>query len=94
MWIISGGKQYITFIDPHGARNMSINDYKVSLHTKIKGIEKSLGNVNVKLNSIILTPTKHSELIEKHIPKTDWVNKNILFMKDDKYINDIFEKVI
>lgn len=94
MWLILSDKQYITFIDPHGARNMSITDDKVSLHTKIKEIAASLGNVNVKLNSIILTPTKHSELVEKHIPKEDWVNKNVLFMEDEKYIDEIMEKVI
>ncbi|MDR3585278.1 MAG: DEAD/DEAH box helicase family protein [Desulfosporosinus sp.] len=94
MWLIWGGKQYITFIDPHGARNMSITDDKVSLHTKIKEIEASLGDVNVKLNSIIITPTKHSELVEKHIPKADWINQNVIFMEDEKYIDEIMEKVI
>lgn len=93
MWIILASKQYITFIDPHGARNMSITDDKISLHTKIKEIEASLGNINVKLNSIILTPTKHSELVEKHIPKADWINKNVLFMEDEKYIDEIMKKV-
>lgn len=93
MWIISAGKQYITFIEPHGARNMSINDDKVSLHIKIKEIEASLGNKNIVLNSIILTPTKHAELVEKHIPKADWVNKNVLFMEEQGYIEELFGKI-
>lgn len=93
MWMISNSKQYITFVDPHGARNMSIEDDKVELHARIKDIELALGNNNVVLNSVILSPTKHSNLVEKHIPTEVWENRNVLFMENHEYIKTLFEKM-
>lgn len=93
MWILSGEKQYITFVDPHGARNMSINDDKVDLHNRIKDIELSLGNKNVVLNSIILSPTKHGDLVEKHISVENWIDRNVLFMENHDYIKILFDKI-
>ena len=93
MWMLSGGKQYITFVDPHGARNMSITDDKVDLHTRIKDIELTLGNKNVILNSIILSPTKHADLVEKHIPVEAWIERNVLFMENHEYIKNMFDKI-
>lgn len=90
MWLVTKEKQYITFIDPHGARNMSINDYKVSLSSKIKEIETQLGDPNVILNSMIVTPTKHAELVEKHIAKEEWVKRHVFFMEDESYLDDLF----
>ncbi len=94
MWLIVGDKQYITFIDPHGMRNTSIMDSKVEMYSKIKEIGVSLTNDDVILNSIILSPTKHSELIEKHITVDEWLDKNVLFMDDISYIEKIFKKFV
>lgn len=93
MWMLSSGKQYITFIDPHGARNMSIMDDKVDLHERIKDIEFSLGHKDVVLNSVILSPTKHADLVEKHVSVDAWVDRNVLFMDDHEYIKVLFEKI-
>lgn len=93
MWMISKGKQYITFVDPHGARNMSIMDDKVELHTRIKDIQLALGNKDVVLNSVILSPTKHANLVEKHIPSEVWIDRNVLFMENHEYIKILFEKM-
>jgi len=93
MWLVTANKQYITFIEPHGARDMSIEDEKVKLFTRIKDIEHSLGNDYVILNSVILTPTKHLEMANKHIPKTDWNTRNVIFMEDSDYIDQLFSKI-
>lgn len=93
MWLIDGKKQYITFIDPHGMRNTSITDGKVKLCTKIKDIEYSMGNKDVVLNSFILSPTKHAELVEKYIPVDTWNDNNVLFMEDEKYIEKLFSNL-
>lgn len=93
MWLVTAGKQYITFIEPHGTRDMSIEDEKVKLYTKIKDIESSLANTDVILNSVILTPTKHLEMSNKHIPKTDWNSRNVIFMEDSDYIDQLFSKI-
>lgn len=93
MWMISSGKQYITFVDPHGTRNMSITDDKVGLYTRIKEIEIALGNMDVVLNSVILSPTKHVDLVEKHIPIDAWIDRNVLFMENHEYMKILFEKI-
>ena len=62
------------------------------LYRKIKGIESSLAN-SVILNSVILTPTKHLEMANKHIPKADWNNRNVIFMEDDDFIDQLFKKI-
>jgi hypothetical protein len=93
MWLVTAGKQYITFIEPHGTRDMSFEDEKVMLYQKIKDIESSLANSDIILNSLILTPTKHLEMANKHIPKADWNNCNVIFMEDDDFIDQLFKKI-
>ena len=93
MWMVTAGKQYITFIEPHGTRDMSIEDEKVKLYAKIKDIESSLANSDVILNSVILTPTKHLEMANKHIPKVEWNARNVLFMEDSDYLDQLFSKI-
>jgi len=93
MWLVTADKQYITFIEPHGTRDISIEDEKVKLYAKIKDIESSLANADVILNSVILTPTKHLEMTNKHIPKAEWNARNVLFMEDDNYIEQLFFRI-
>ncbi|MFX4263156.1 DEAD/DEAH box helicase family protein [Pelotomaculum propionicicum] len=93
MWLVTADKQYITFIEPHGARDMSIEDEKVMLHTKIKDIEQALGNTDIVLNSIILSPTKHLEMSNRHIPKGEWNARNVVFMEDADFIKQLFNKI-
>lgn len=38
-------------------------------------------------------PTKHLEMTNKHIPKTDWNARNVIFMEDSDYIDQLFSKV-
>lgn len=72
---------------------MSIEDEKVKLSAKIKDIESSLANADVILNSVILTPTKHLEMANRHIPKAEWNARNVLFMEDADYIDQLFGKI-
>ena len=63
MWLIADGKQYITFIDPHGMGRESITSDKVTLHKRIKTeIESTLTDPSVSLDSFILSPTKYVKL--------------------------------
>jgi hypothetical protein len=93
MWLVTADKQYITFIEPHGARDMSIEDEKVKLHTKIKDIEHSLGNADIVLNSVILSPTKHLDMTNRHIAKSEWNARNVMFMEDKDHIKQLFSKI-
>lgn len=96
MWVVHNGKQYMTFIDPHGMRNTSLYDAKVQLYKDIKDIQKTLDD-NVILNSFILSPTPYKELPEKK-EKDEWNARHVLFMAeksvDDGYIKAMFEKIL
>lgn len=93
MWLVTTDRQYITFIEPHGTRDISFEDEKVKLFSRIKDIERDLGNNSIVLNSIILTPTKHLEMANKDIPKADWNARNVIFMEDPDFIDQLFKKI-
>lgn len=92
MWIIKDGKQYITFIDPHGMRNESIQSLKVQMYHQVKELEKTLKDENVVLNSFIISPTDISDLVDKH-SKPMWNDNHVLFMADE-YIKEMMEGIL
>ncbi|MCL2061113.1 MAG: DEAD/DEAH box helicase family protein [Firmicutes bacterium] len=89
MWRIHGGKQYITFVDPHGMRNESINSSKVGLHKTIKEIEARLGDKNIILNSVIVSPTPIREMTDKKITKEQWNAAGVFFQQEEGYIGQV-----
>lgn len=93
MWLVVKDKQYITFIEPHGMTREDISDEKVQLHTKIKDIQSHLGDDNVVLNSIILSPTGYLDLVAKH-PKSEWNDNNVFFMDDEEYLKQMFQTIL
>lgn len=99
MWIKKDKKQYISFIDPKGIRNLNpSDDPKINLGIKIKEIEKNLGKTNIVLNSFIVSNTSFGDIVNLHtkISKIQLEEKNVLFQKDDKnsYIGKMFEKIL
>jgi hypothetical protein len=62
-WILKKGKQYLSFIDPHGLRNEDngFDSDKIQLHKRIKELEKSEYITRVTLNSIILSPSSFKD---------------------------------
>jgi hypothetical protein len=63
MWLIRDGKQYITFIDPKGLRNVDVvNGEKVNFATTIKELESKLGDSSTILNSFIISTTSFNVL--------------------------------
>ncbi|MEO8034657.1 MAG: DEAD/DEAH box helicase [Acidobacteriota bacterium] len=78
LWVVTGGRQHVTFVDPKGIRNLGPNDDKLRFHKTVKGIEKRLGDPNVVLDSFIVSNTpsaimqgqwgmKKAEMNERHI---------------------------
>lgn len=100
MWIIKGGKQYITFIDPKGIRSIDSGEDnpKIQFYKTIKDIESSMDNPDVILNSFIVTPTQFSEVQHSWrgtITREQLENCNVLFQKDDpSYIQKLVRKVL
>lgn len=59
LWILEGEKQYVTFIDPKGIRNLKgLNDPKIQLFKYLQtDVTKQLNNPNLVLNSFIISNT-------------------------------------
>ena len=66
MWIIKDGKQYITFIDPHGMGRESLSSSKVQMFHQVKDLQKKLESLKVNINSLnaILITHEHSDHIK------------------------------
>jgi len=95
MWLLKDEKQYISFIDPKGLRNMAPDDPKIEFHRYIKDIETQLGDKNIILNSFIASPTKYSEIENLwKIKKEELEKKNIFFIYDDKEDEQYIRKMI
>lgn len=97
MWLIHGDKQYITFIDPKGIRNLKgLSDPKIQLSQTIKDIEYNLSGQNdsIVLNSFIIAGTSFNDV--SHWGNKDEFNKfNVFFQKEEKdYIQHIFENIM
>ena len=98
MWILKDTKQYITFIDPKGIRNLNPKkDPKINFYKSIKDKEKKQGDKNIILNSFIISNTEFNTISDLHsdISKIELENKNVLFQQDDKltYIAMMLNKI-
>lgn len=104
MWILDDEKEYITFIDPKGMRNVGLDSNKVMLHQKIKEYEAVLNENStgkyVVLNSFILSVTSIDELkmIFNDITEDSCKEKNVFFINKDEdnisTIDDIINKIL
>ena len=94
LWLVDGDTQYVTFIDPKGIGRIGIEDPKINFFQTIKGLQKDLGDLNVFLNSFIISNTAFSELPVQG-NRQDWEDKNVLFQVEDKsnYIKRIFATI-
>ncbi|MBD8036641.1 DEAD/DEAH box helicase family protein [Solibacillus sp. A46] len=97
IWLVSEGKQFITFADPKGIRNLSIDDPKVEFASTIKELEAELADPNVVLNSFIISNTPFELLINTGttLTKEEMNQKHILFQYDDEntYIQKMFDAI-
>lgn len=92
LWMIVGGKQYVTFIEPHGLLHEGPASEKVQFHKRIKDIENRFANPDVILNSFILSWTKYPQL-SWGIPQDEMEANHVLFMTDDRdgYLDKLFD---
>ena len=92
LWMLSGDKQYVHFIEPHGLMHEGINSPKIQFHKTIKDIEARLGDPNVILSSWILSWTPKNELKLRGYDPEEYMRNNVVFMEDtDEYINRVFQ---
>ncbi len=85
MWRRKKNKQSIGFIDPKGIRN--VEDEKIQLHKTIKELEESIGNEDLKLDSVILSVSNYKDIKSqygKRKTKEEFEQDHVLFLRDDK----------
>jgi hypothetical protein len=99
LWLCSGGRQYISFIDPKGLRNLDgPNDPKIRFYSTIKELAQRLADPQVTLNSFIISSTPLGEVSwwSNGMTKADFEQRHVLFQKEDKdtYIQKLLNKAL
>ncbi len=99
LWLLVGGRQFVSFVDPKGIRNLDgADDPKISFFQTIKALEKRLADPGVVLNSFIIANTRFEEVAfwltpgtGKKMSKTDFETRHVLFQNEDKatYIGNL-----
>jgi len=88
LWLLSSGRQYVTFVDPKGLRNVDgPKDPKIQFHAKIKTLERDLGDPAITLNSFIIatTPPDQEPWWSGEMSKQDLEQCHVLFQREDKH---------
>jgi hypothetical protein len=99
LWLLFGDRQYVTFVDPKGIRNlMGRDDAKIKFHQTIKQLEARLDDPAVTLNSFIVSNTPPSKVSwwSEGMTKADFESHHVLFQQEDKmtYIQKILTTVL
>ena len=97
IWLLARDRQYISFVDPKGIRNLGLTDPKIKFFKTIKKIETRLADPAVTLNSFIISNTfmhdmKHQWAVDKAYMEA----RHIFFQDEDKdtYIEALLSKVL
>ena len=94
LWLVDeeSGKQWLTFVDPKGIRQMNLNDPKLQLYKEVKVLQEKLGDKDLELNAFIASITPYASLLNANCTKTELEERNVLFMDDggDKYLEKMF----
>ncbi|MGN4977845.1 hypothetical protein [Aeromonas sp. 95A] len=106
LWLVDdeSGKQWLTFVDPKGLRNIDLSHPKLGLYKEVKTLEATLagqaqpGEPPLVLNAFILSPTKFANLLNvgDSTKKAELEGKHVLFMEDgaNSYLSKMFAKLI
>ena len=87
LWLLVDNKQYVTFVDPKGIRNLEgPEDPKIRFYRTIKELESRLGDPNVVLNSFIIsnTPFQQVKWWTDDLSKAEFTERHVLFQREDR----------
>ncbi|WP_322103967.1 DEAD/DEAH box helicase family protein [Paraburkholderia sp. J41] len=105
LWLVDDatGKQWLTFVDPKGLRNLDLSHPKLGLYKEVKTLEATLANQAkhdeppLVLNAFVLSPTEFSELLNvgDTTKKEDLESRHVLFMEDGggNYLKKLFSSL-
>lgn len=106
LWLVDDdtGKQWLSFVDPKGLRNLDLSHPKLGLYKEVKKLEATLaaqakpGEPPLVLNAFVLSPTKFSDLLNVADPtkKAELEDRHVLFMEDgrDSYLSSMFARIV
>lgn len=98
LWVVEGDRQFVTFVDPKGIRNLAgLDDPKVAFYKTIKELEVRLKDPKVVLNSFIISTTPFKSVgWWAGDEKIEFAKRNVLFQVEDKlkYISEMFLKIV
>lgn len=98
LWVVEGDRQFVTFIDPKGIRNLAgLDDPKVVFFQTIKELETRLADPSVVLNSFIVATTPFKSVgWWAADEKAEFERRHILFQVEDKatYIASMFNQTL
>jgi hypothetical protein len=100
LWLVIGEKQYVSFIDPKGLRQIQgFSDTKIQLHKTIRAtIQPKLNDSNIVLNSFIISNTPYSQLTywKDQESMEDFNSNHVLFQKEQReyYVQILMDKQI
>lgn len=101
LWLVDrqNGRQWLTFVDPKGIRQMAWNDPKFGLYEEVKKLEQSLG-LNLTLNSFVLAVTPSEDTAQTGMldkfgkTEAECREKHILFMDKPNYLEQMFAMIL
>lgn len=99
LWLLAGGRQFVSFIDPKGLRNLEgPEDPKIRFHLTIKDLARQLGDPAVVLSSFIVSSTRVPEVTwwDEGMTKEEFEARNVLFQREDRatYIEKLLVTVV
>ena len=85
LWLVSGARQQVIFVDPKGIRNLGPSDPKIQFYETIKMIEQRLGDPTVRLQSFIVSNTPSTTMgMLWNMEKSEMQTRHILFQEEDQ----------
>ncbi len=87
VWLVVGDRQYVTFVDPKGLRQINgLNNPKIALHKTIRTeIESRLTDKSIVLNSFIISNTPFEEIdFWNGGEKIEDFNRNHVYFQSDQ----------
>jgi hypothetical protein len=99
LWLVFGGKQCVSFVDPKGLRNLEggMANPKIEFYKTIKKIEKPHLDPNIVLNSFIVTPTRYSDpgWWTGGLTKAEFEARHVFFQREDAdtYVGKILRRI-
>jgi hypothetical protein len=106
LWLVddANGKQWLTFVDPKGLRNLDLSHPKLGLYKEVKILEATLAaqakasEPPLILNAFILSPTKFADLLNVGDPtkKAELESRHVLFMEEgpESYLKKLFSVLV